>query len=223
MPLSAYDIILRLALGFLAGAVIGFERSSRQQTAGLKTHILIAIGATLLMLLSIWLPGREGIDGGDAGRIAAQVVSGIGFLGAGAMIKLGNTIKGLTTAASLWMTAAMGLAIGAGMYLASGVATVLALFTLIVIRRFEKRLFPSSRNKTLTLTYNSRIPQTEDALAVLKSFRIKVHSVDVREFGHDSTRLHMLISIPDRTDVSKLARALKTPGKVINLELKENY
>jgi putative Mg2+ transporter-C (MgtC) family protein len=222
MTLTTYDIIIRLALGFLAGAVIGFERSSRQQTAGLKTHILIAIGATLLMLLSIWLPAREGLSG-DTGRIAAQVVSGIGFLGAGAMIKLGNTIKGLTTAASLWMTAAMGLAIGAGMYLACGVATILALFTLIVIRRFEKRLFPSARNKTLTLTYNSRAPQTEDALAVLKTFRIKVHSVDVREFGHDSTRLHMLISIPDRTDVSKLARALKTAGKVINLELKENY
>jgi len=115
MVLTEYDMILRLVLGFLAGGLIGLERSSRRQVAGLRTHILIATGATLLMLLSIYIPQQFNPQGNnDPGRIAAQVVSGIGFLGAGAIIRLGNSIRGLTTAASLWFVAAVGLAVGAG-------------------------------------------------------------------------------------------------------------
>ncbi|MDR3334173.1 MAG: MgtC/SapB family protein, partial [Treponema sp.] len=142
--LTELDMIIRLGLGFLAGAIIGFERSSRHQVAGLRTHVLIATGATLLMLLSIWLPQEfSAMKNGDPGRIAAQVVSGIGFLGAGAMIRLGNNIKGLTTAASLWLIAAIGLAIGAGMFLAAAVAVGITLITLIILGVFERRLFPS--------------------------------------------------------------------------------
>jgi len=97
------------------------------------------------MLLSIWIPQQMG--GGDPGRIAAQVVAGMGFLGAGAIIKLGNNIRGLTTAASLWLTAAIGLTIGAGMLIAAGVVLVLALFTLIFVHFLEKKLFPEDNWK----------------------------------------------------------------------------
>jgi putative Mg2+ transporter-C (MgtC) family protein len=138
--LTEVQMLIRLGFGFLAGAVIGFERSSRRQGAGLRTHILIAIGATLLMILSIWLP--RNFDGGDPGRIAAQVVSGMGFLGAGAILRLGANVKGLTTAASLWLTAAIGLAIGAGMFIAAAGTTVLALITLFLLNKLENRIFP---------------------------------------------------------------------------------
>ena len=97
------------------------------------------------MLLSIWLPQQLG--SGDPGRIAAQVVAGMGFLGAGAIIKLGNNIRGLTTAASLWLTAAVGLTIGAGMFLAALVVVILALITLILMHFFERRLFPEDNWK----------------------------------------------------------------------------
>jgi putative Mg2+ transporter-C (MgtC) family protein len=217
------DIVIRLLLGFCVGAAIGLERASRHQTAGLKTHILISIGAVSLMLLSIWMPQHFSGSRGDPSRIAAQVVSGIGFLGAGAMLKLGSTIKGLTTAASLWMTAAIGLLMGAGMYLAASVALALALFTLIVIRLFERKFFPAERTKVLVLTYNSHIAASDESLAVLKSFGIRIHTVDVDESEETNARLHLLINIPSHVDVSKLAAALKTGGNVINFELRENY
>ena len=139
-PISEIDIIIRLGLAFVAGAIVGFERSSRRQVAGLRTHILISVGAALLMILSIWLPQQ--IGSGDPGRIAAQVVSGMGFLGAGAIIRLGYNIRGLTTAASLWLIAAIGMTIGAGLFIAAGTAAVFALIALFVLNKVERKIFP---------------------------------------------------------------------------------
>ena len=139
-PISEIDIVIRLCLAFAAGGIIGFERSSRRQVAGLRTHILISVGACCLMALSIWLPQQMG--GGDPSRIAAQVVSGMGFLGAGAIIRLGANIRGLTTAASLWLIAAIGMAIGAGMYIAAAAARILALIALFLLNKVERKIFP---------------------------------------------------------------------------------
>jgi len=143
--MSEIDFVIRLCVAFAAGGIIGMERSSRRQVAGLRTHILIAVGSCCLMMLSIWLPQQ--MNAGDPGRIAAQVVSGMGFLGAGAIIRLGNSIRGLTTAASLWLTAAVGLTIGAGMYIAALTTVALALITLMVLNRLEKKLFPEDNWK----------------------------------------------------------------------------
>ncbi|MDR0302138.1 MAG: MgtC/SapB family protein [Treponema sp.] len=140
--ITEIDIVIRLCLAFVGGGIIGCERSFRRQVAGLRTHILIALGAASLMLLSIWLPQSFAERTGDPGRIAAQVVSGIGFLGAGAIIRLGSNIRGLTTAASLWLTAAIGLTIGAGMYITAITAEVLALIALIVLHKVEVKIFP---------------------------------------------------------------------------------
>jgi putative Mg2+ transporter-C (MgtC) family protein len=226
VPLSEIDMLIRLGLGFLAGAIIGFERSSRHQVAGLRTHILIAVGATLLMLLSIWLPQEfSSLKNGDPGRIAAQVVSGIGFLGAGAILRLGNNVRGLTTAASLWLIAAVGLAIGAGMFIAAAGAEVLSLITLFILDIFEKRLFPSERNKILELQYKQTSPDTNETLEILKSFGIRTQSMDVNQSGGKSknSRLRLLVSIPDVTDIAKLVKALKSAGEVARVEIKEKY
>jgi putative Mg2+ transporter-C (MgtC) family protein len=229
MPsLNETTIILRLVLGFLAGAIIGFERSGRRQVAGLRTHILICLGATLLMLLSIWLPQvYSGGDRSDVGRIAAQVVSGIGFLGAGAIIRLGNNVRGLTTSASLWLIAAVGLAIGAGMYLAAGIVEILSLFALIILDRVEKRFFPAERNKVLELHYKTGNPDTGEAVHILSNFGIRAQSVDVnQDLGKGkgkSSRLRILASIPEHTDISKLAKALKSAEKVERIDIKEKY
>jgi len=143
--LTEFDIIIRLSLSFAAGFIIGIERSSRRQVAGLRTHILITLGACCLMMLSLWLPQQMG--NGDPGRIAAQVVAGMGFLGAGAIIKLGNNIRGLTTAASLWLMAAVGLTIGAGMFLTAAVVVGFALITLVVLHVIERKIFPEDNWK----------------------------------------------------------------------------
>jgi putative Mg2+ transporter-C (MgtC) family protein len=225
-PLTEMDMVIRLGLGFLAGAIIGLERSSRHQVAGLRTHILIAVGATLLMLLSIWLPQEyNSLKNGDPGRIAAQVVSGIGFLGAGAIVRLGNNIRGLTTAASLWLIAAVGLALGAGMFAAAAAAEVISLLTLFLLDILEKRLFPSERNKILELHYKQSSPDTNETVEILKNFGIRTQSMDVNQGTGKSkgSRIRLLVSIPNTTDIAKLAKALKSAGEAARVEIKEKY
>ena len=132
--------ITKLILSLSLGAIIGFERRRKGQIAGLRTFALISMGATLAMLISIYIPQVYlGLKNGDPGRIAAQVVSGVGFLGAGAIIQMKGSVRGLTTAAGIWMTACIGLAVGAGMYIISIIATMLIIFILINIERIEQR------------------------------------------------------------------------------------
>jgi putative Mg2+ transporter-C (MgtC) family protein len=223
--LTEYDIVLRLVLGFIAGAVIGFERASRRQVAGLRTHILIALGATLLMLLSIWLPQTfQGAKNGDPGRIAAQVVSGIGFLGAGAILRLGNNVRGLTTAASLWFVAAVGMAIGGGMFIAAAVAEVLSLVTLELLGMLESRVFPTERYKLLEISYKNNSPNTKETLDIIKTAGIRVQSTDVNQGSKDKgTKLRLLVRIPNAIDLATLAGEIKSSGNVGKVEIKEKY
>lgn len=130
MELSIWQIVFRLVVAGVLGGAVGYERERADKPAGLRTHMIVCVASTLIMLLSIHVsalyPGRWF----DPGRIAAQVISGMGFLGAGTIIRQGNIVRGLTTAASLWFVAGLGLAIGAGFYFASviSVAIVLILF-----------------------------------------------------------------------------------------------
>ena len=223
--LTEWDMIIRLALGFIAGGILGFERSSRHQAAGLRTHILIAMGATLLMLLSIWLPQETTyMKNGDPGRIAAQVVSGIGFLGAGAIIRLGNNIRGLTTAASLWFAAAVGLAIGGGIFIAAGFAEAVGLFTLLVLSKFERKIFPTERFKILEIFYNTCSPNTNEALKIIRASNIQLQSMDVIEGSkRKQTKMKLLVSIPSTIDISSIAKSIRSLEDVARVEIKEKY
>lgn len=221
--LSEFDIVIRLSLGFLAGGIIGFERSSRRQVAGLRTHILIAVGSCCLMLLSIWLPQHLGSGNGDPGRIAAQVVSGIGFLGAGAIIRLGDDVKGLTTAASLWLVAAIGMTIGAGMYVAALAAEVLAIVALM-LNSAERKIFPYVKDKILELHYSHYAEHDIDAvLLIFKNFSIQYQSLDIQlnQNNSEKARARFSISILESTDISKLAKALELCGDIDRVEIKE--
>ena len=226
-PLTEFDIVLRLFLGFFAGGIIGLERSSRRQVAGLRTHILIALGATCLTILSIWIPQNYfDLKTSDPSRIAAQVVSGIGFLGAGAIIRLGNDVKGLTTAASLWLVAAIGMAIGAGLFIAALGAEILALITLMALNRVERKIFPDIRNKILEIQYNhNRDPDTEPVLEIFKDFSIKNHSLNVHlgNFAGKKTKVRFLISILDKIDIAKFANSLKECSDICSVEIKEKF
>lgn len=147
------ELLLRLALAALLGASIGLERERLAWAAGLRTHMLVCVGACLLMIVSAF--GFEDIRTEahvvlDPSRVAAQVVSGIGFIGAGTILFLRQkVIRGLTTAASLWATAAVGLAIGGGLYLAAIATTVMMLVILIALKPLERRLFQSRRRRRL--------------------------------------------------------------------------
>jgi len=137
--------IYKLLLSMVLGAVVGFERKRKGQSAGVRTFSLIAMGATLAMLLSIYVPQEYmGLKNGDPGRIAAQVVTGIGFLGAGAIIQMKGSVRGLTTAAGIWMVATIGMAVGVGLYWLSVVATMLILFILVQLESIEHRMSAGS-------------------------------------------------------------------------------
>jgi len=136
-------ILLRTVLAVLLGGVIGFERESKRRPAGFRTHTLVCVGASTVMLLSELLFMRYNAAYGvlsDPARMGAQVVSGIGFLGAGTIMRYGANVRGLTTAASIWATGCIGLAAGAGFYDLAVTAAVIILVTLILFSKAERRL-----------------------------------------------------------------------------------
>lgn len=137
-----WDVIVRLLLAVVVGGIIGLERAGTNHDAGLRTHVLVCLGAAVVMITSIEL---RSIVYYDVGRIGAQVVSGIGFLGAGCILVNGTKIKGLTTAAGLWATACIGLAIGCGFYYISIIAALIALLSVLVLKPISSRL--QSHNK----------------------------------------------------------------------------
>ncbi|MGH2759296.1 MAG: MgtC/SapB family protein [Actinomycetota bacterium] len=133
------DAAVRLVVAAAMGMAIGVERELREQAAGLRTHMLVAVGACLFTLVSAY--GFESSSGPvDPSRVAAQIVTGIGFLGAGAILREGLSVRGLTTAASLWVVAAVGMAVGLGMFWAGGVAVAITIASLWALRPFRRRL-----------------------------------------------------------------------------------
>ena len=149
-------MVIRLVVAAILGGIVGIERGSGDRPAGFRTHILVCVGSALFMLVSLYgfddvYPQTAKLEEDigqrrDSARIAAQVVSGIGFLGAGTILHEGLTIRGLTTAASLWMVSAIGLAAGSGMYFLSSVATIITMITLVTFHTWEKRFAANSRS-----------------------------------------------------------------------------
>lgn len=155
---SDYDVILlgRLLLAAVLGALIGLEREVHGRPAGFRTHLLVSMGACLMTIVSEYYYvqyGNLNVDSVvrlDPGRVAAQIVTGIGFLGAGAIIKERHAVRGLTTAACLWLAAGLGMAVGVGLYTAAVVVTALALFNLLFLKRME-RFLKKDRYRTLVV------------------------------------------------------------------------
>ena len=162
----------RLVLAALLAAVAGIERRGSAHPAGMRTHMLISIGGCLLMIASLEVPQMLPDYKGDPGRIAAQVVSGIGFLGAGAILRLGVSIRGLTTAASLWLTAAIGLTVGAGLYFPAVVAAVLLYFTLVTVGKWEKGLLGKLHFYKIRVRAEGGTEQIQKIQNVLRSKKV---------------------------------------------------
>lgn len=169
------DITLRLLIAMLLGGVIGIEREYRSKEAGFRTHFLVALGSALFCIVSQY---GFGFDLKDSSRVAAQVVSGIGFLGAGTIIFQRNVVRGLTTAAGLWVTAAIGLACGSGMFAAAAIATVLIIVGLEVLILF----IPHIGRTVVELSFST---SSEDNIKTvvneLKRVRIRISSYKLRK------------------------------------------
>lgn len=177
--LGMASIIWRLLLAMVIGSVVGMERSSRGRGAGVKTHTLVCVGAALVMLTSQFIWGAYG-HSGDPARLGAQVISGIGFLGAGTIMVTGrNHVKGLTTAAGLWVCACEGLAVGIGFWEGALVTLVVILFTLRVLVKVDSRIHRHAKNFELYIEFNGG----EDVRRFMQDIKLnnlgRIVSIDV--------------------------------------------
>lgn len=198
--------IYKLILSMLLGAMVGYERKLKGQSAGVRTFSLIAMGATLAMLLSIYVPQEYmGLKNGDPGRIAAQVITGIGFLGAGAIIQMKGSVRGLTTAAGIWMVAIIGMAVGLGLYLLSIVASLLILFILVQLERIEQRLSRGSQSRIIRIRTADILRSIEDYRRVLENNNIHLSSFYV-DYDYEcmETRLNLVVLLRDNIDYISL-------------------
>ena len=202
------DIILRLVLAAVLGAAIGLERERKDWVAGLRTHMMVCVGATLATIVSAFgfsdILGTAGV-GLDPSRIAAQVISGIGFLGAGTILFLKpGIIRGLTTASGLWAVATIGLAIGSGMYTAGIVATLLALIILWGLQPLEQRFSRRFKRKYLKITIDT---QANPASIITQLFGES--ALDVASFSFDKNRDFCTIEFYfDQLDGAKMKEIL---------------
>ena len=215
------NAIVRLLISMALGALVGAERKHKGQIAGIRTFALISMGACLAMLLSIYVPQVYlGLKNGDPGRIAAQVITGIGFLGGGAMIQMKGSVRGLTTAAGIWITAIIGMAVGVGMYLESFVTTLLILFVLFGIDQFEHSHSIGQNSKVLNLKLHGIVEDIEPYREMLSRHGIHLSTFYAEyNYDRDESELNLVILAPVHSNllpvVGELSKLNRT--KSINL------
>lgn len=205
------DIIIRLVMAIALGGFIGLERERlhvgyKTYSAGFRTHILVCVGAAVCMIVSI---GMHEQFKGDAARIAAQVVSGIGFLGAGAIMREGLLVRGLTTAASLWVVASMGLACGAGYYLAATFGTLLVLFTLVILGTIEDFVRGKRKYDMLSVVLSDAPEQVGLITSVLEKQYGSVKRIEMNKTSDPGKMLLEVYLKPSaETDMLEILHAL---------------
>lgn len=212
---------VKLVLSLVLGAVIGIERRRKGQIAGLRTFALISMGATLAMLISIYIPQEYlGLKNGDPGRIAAQVVSGVGFLGAGAIIQMKGAVRGLTTAAGIWMTACIGLAVGAGMYLISIIATLLIIFVLVNIERIEQRHKFMWESKIIRVKVHGIIEDIQPIQDIIEAHNVHISDRFMKyEYDEQLTIVNFMVRSNSDVDVPALFRHISQASNPVSLTI----
>ena len=208
-------VVLRIFVAALFGGAIGLERGMKNRPAGLRTYMLVCVGSCLIMLTNQYLFQVSGA--GDPMRLGAQVVSGIGFLGAGTIIVTKRSqIKGLTTAAGLWSSAAVGLALGVGFYEAAVVAGITIYFVMTVLQHWDVRVHRKAKYMDIYLEYSSKV----GVAAILKAFRemdFYIDSIDTypSDFSENASALILSLKFPKRTAHSVILAELQEVEGVI--------
>ncbi len=208
MAITTLASLIRLAVGTFLGALIGLERERSGRSAGLRTHLLVAVASTTFMLVSTQFLFFQNYEPGglvmvDTSRIAAAVVAGVGFLGAGAILRTGLGVHGLTTAAGLWLVAAIGLASGGGMFIEAVAATAVSLIALVLLRRFEDKQ-PYALKRTLIVTLNPEVTTEQDVLAHVNVIVKTVASVDLEKTREGVVQVRADIDLPSEGAASLL-------------------
>ncbi len=210
------NIIIKLLLSLVLGGLIGLERESLNRPAGFRTHILVCVGSTLTMLVSLSLCEKYPFNA-DPGRVAAQVVSGIGFLGAGTIIKEGATIRGLTTAASLWTISSIGLAIGSDYYFGAIVATLFVLGTLLSLSKFEETLVKRRYQYIVYIDMEDKPGQLGKIGSKMGERNISIKNIKMFHSAEDKLSIELLIRLPADTKIDSVLRELAKIEGVYNV------
>jgi putative Mg2+ transporter-C (MgtC) family protein len=194
------DLAVRMVIAATLGAAIGLEREIHEHPAGMRTHLLVSLGSAIFTILSIY--GFEGIAAPgveptiDPSRVAAQIVSGIGFLGAGAILKYGTSIRGLTTAASLWTTAAIGMAAGAGEWLIAAVGTFIVVFSLWPLNALVARIHTPGVEVLRLRLEVGRLEALGDVSRLLADRRVEMAGVNSQRIGKGRYEVELTLRLP---------------------------
>ncbi|WP_079525063.1 MgtC/SapB family protein [Halobacillus hunanensis] len=214
---------IRLLIALVLSGIIGFERELKNHSAGFRTHILVGIGSCLMMLLSLY--GFEHFINKydnvrfDPSRIPSYVISGIGFLGAGTIIVNGMTIRGLTTAASIWTVAGLGLVVGAGMYDVAVLATILVLLSLIFLNNLEKKYFSSYFKNSYVLITDERI-ETGKLLGIFDDKGIELQRIEIENLNNRTKSILIHINKGQEFNDATLIERLSNVENVIQVKQK---
>lgn len=203
LEVNMTNSMFRLILSMMLGMVVGAERKRKGQIAGIRTFALISMGACLAMLLSIYVPQVYlGLKNGDPGRIAAQVITGIGFLGGGAMIHMKGAVRGLTTAAGIWITAIIGMAVGIGMYLCSIGATLLILLTLVTFEQYEKRRKLGQESKVISMAVDGIVTNLQPYKDVFETDKVHLSTYFLEyNYMENKTEINFVVLVHAYTDM----------------------
>lgn len=185
------NIIIKLLLSIIIGGIVGYDREYKNRPAGFRTHILVCIGSTVAALIEIQTidlimkqietnPELMGILKVDLGRLSAQVISGVGFLGAGTIIRNNGSVKGLTTAASIWAVACVGLAIGMGLYTISILSTFAILIALIFLKTFQNKFIIRQEKIKFEVRYNNKINAIKEIDEILLDMEVSIKNIEFK-------------------------------------------
>lgn len=220
--MDVFLVAIRLFLAAFLGAIIGVEREMKNRAAGFRTHIIVSVGACLIMLIGVDAIGEISSDKArDIARIAGQVVSGIGFLGAGTILQKKDGVSGLTTAATLWLSAAIGLAVGIGYYEGAIIATVICLITLVSLKGFSD--FINKRTtKSYILTFDTNNFEQDSFLDITKKDGVEVRKLDVvDEDMDDISVVEATLSFHKNYDIDEFFNELKSDFHLKSVSLSD--
>jgi putative Mg2+ transporter-C (MgtC) family protein len=200
------DIALRLLLAAVLGAVIGFEREIHDHPAGMRTHLLVSLGSAIFTVVSIFGFGDAAIT--DPSRVAAQIVTGIGFLGAGAIIKYGTSVRGLTTAASLWATAAVGMAVGAGWWILAAVSSAIVVVSLWPLNVVLNRIRQKGPHPIRVRLHAAKLDAVGEVSRALAARRVEIGEISTERLGKGNYEIELLLRMPTGLDQAELIAVL---------------
>ena len=233
MEITIKEIIIRLILALIIGGLIGYERELQNRAAGFRTHILVCLGATVISLLQIDIGNKaiamielnknlSEVIKVDYGRLGAQVITGVGFIGAGAIIHTKGNIKGLTTAATLWIVACLGLAIGMGEYFISIFATIIIFITLVFLKRIEDKFIAKNIIKEFEIKYYNEGNIKNEIECFLEKKKIKIKRIEyfINENTQKEIYARYIVSKPRYVNLDKILKELMEYVDILYINLK---